>query len=154
MSASTESNRSVFSREPSTFDGKKGRQHTTSISVRGVEFDLNEHAKKQSWLARMWKTLDNDCMRPLLTSSKPTLIETLPECLLPCAKLCTSYEQMESSSYDNCSQNDGAEESEVFDMSYTEVGGGDSMVCSSPSKRIPLLNSGTKVQDYNAGFTS
>ena len=64
-----------------------------------------------------------------------------------------SHEQMESLSFGNTSENDEVE-GEVFDLSYTEVGGHDSMVCSSPSKRMPLLNSGVKIPDYNAGFTS
>ena len=35
-------------------------------------------------------------MKPFLTNSRPTLIETLPECCLPLAKLLTTDEQLAS----------------------------------------------------------
>ena len=156
MSSSIDSdNRSLFSREQKQFDGKK--QRTTSISVRGNESEFIEERRTSSVLARCWNTLDDSYLRPLLTSSKPTLVETLPECWSPCARLFTSYEQTEYSSLSasrNSNPNDGVEENEVFDLSYTEVGGKNSMVCSAPSNTMPLLNSNPKIQEYNAGFTS
>ena len=143
MSESTDSHRSVFSREPKTSDGK--RERTTSISVRKTELEMNESKKAScSLVARVWKTLDDGYLRPLLTSSKPTLIENLPGCCAPCARLFTSYEQMESSSSrkssdpnENSELLKNPEDDEVFDLSYTEVGGGSSMVCSIPSKTMP-----------------
>ena len=155
MSSSIDSHRSLFSREPKPLDGKKER--TTSISVRGTEFELNEERRTNSVLARFWKGLDDSYLRPLLTSTKPTLVETLPVWCGPCARLFTSYEQTEYSSLSasrNSNPNDGVEENEVFDLSYTEVGGKNSMVCSTPSNTIPLLHSNAKIQEYNAGFTS
>ena len=154
MSSSVDSHRSLFSRDPKAFDGKKVR--TTSISVRGTEPELNGERLTSSVLARFWNTLDDNYLRPLLTSSKPTLVETLPGCCAPCAKLFTSYDQTEYSSLSgsrNSNPNDGVEENEVFDLSYTE-GGGNSMVCSTPSNTIPLLHSNANIQEYNAGFTS
>ena len=160
MTASTESHRSVFSREPKAYSGT--RERTTSISVRKTEFELEENKKAScSFISRVWKTFDDGYMRPLLTSSKPTLIETLPGCCAPCARLFTSHEQMESSSSRKSSDpNEVSEllnssnEQETLHLSYTETGGGSSMVCSHPSKTSPLLDQKAKIPDYNAGFTS
>ena len=151
MSGSTESNPSVFSREPKEYGGKRNR--TASISVWGNDCEKNEaQTNSLSWISRSWNSFDNRFMRPLLTSTKPTLVETLPDCFSPCARIFTSHEQMELTSSRTCTPNEDAEEDEVFDLSYHEVGGSNSMVCSSPSK--PLLSPSTKVQDYNGGFTS
>lgn len=48
----------------------------------------------KAWLARIWGGFDTKYMKPLLTHSKPTLVETLPSCCLPLAKMLTSSEQL------------------------------------------------------------
>lgn len=45
-------------------------------------------------LARVWGNFDTRYMKPLLTHSRPTLLETLPVCLNPIARLLTTTEQM------------------------------------------------------------
>nr|XP_022914979.1 sodium/hydrogen exchanger 7 isoform X2 [Onthophagus taurus] len=45
-------------------------------------------------LARVWGSFDTNYMKPLLTHSKPTLLETLPVCCNPLARLLTTMEQM------------------------------------------------------------
>ena len=143
MSASTESQPSVFSRDPK---GKRGR--TVSISVRGNDCEKNDTSTSLSWISGTWNTFDNMFMRPLLTSTKPTLVETMPDCFTPVSRLFTSHEQMDLTLSRNSSPN---EENEVFDLTYHEAGS-NSMVCSSPSK--PLLTANNKPQDYNGGFSS
>ena len=147
MSASTESQRSVFSRQPKSYE----RTRTTSISVRKTEFEPNENKKcSPSLIARFWNRFDDKFMRPLLTASKPTLIETMPDFCGPCARLFTSYDQMDATSPHNISSNsDEVEDNVVYDLSYTEVGNGRSMVCSTP-----LIDPMSKAQEYNSGFTS
>ena len=49
---------------------------------------------KRSCMARIWKGLDSKLMKPLLTSSRPSLVETLPNFCSPCAHFLTSEEQM------------------------------------------------------------
>ena len=146
MSASTESQPSVFSRDPK---GKRGR--TVSISVRGNDCEKNDTGTSLSWISGTWNTFDNMFMRPLLTSTKPTLVETMPDCFTPVSRLFTSHEQMDMTLSRNSSPNDDAEENEVFDLTYHEAGS-NSMVCSSPSK--PLLTANNKLPDYNGGFSS
>ncbi|XP_068916885.1 sodium/hydrogen exchanger 7 isoform X4 [Tenebrio molitor] len=51
---------------------------------------LNEKA----FLARIWGSFDTRYMKPLLTHSRPTLLETLPVCCNPIARLLTTTEQM------------------------------------------------------------
>jgi len=48
----------------------------------------------KAWLARIWGGFDTKYMKPLLTHSKPTLVETLPGCCFPLAKMLTSSEQL------------------------------------------------------------
>lgn len=42
---------------------------------------------------RFWHSFDKNFMKPLLTNATPTLIETMPECCLPIAKILTTKEQ-------------------------------------------------------------
>ena len=51
-------------------------------------------APGKSALARLWSSVDDNLMKPLLTHSNPTLMETMPGCCLPLARLLTSTEQL------------------------------------------------------------
>lgn len=45
-------------------------------------------------LARWWAGLDTKYMKPFLTHARPTLLETLPVCCNPLARLLTTTEQL------------------------------------------------------------
>lgn len=45
-------------------------------------------------MARWWQGFDQKYMKPLLTHSRPTLLETLPSFLTPLARLLTTTEQL------------------------------------------------------------
>ncbi|XP_023244927.1 sodium/hydrogen exchanger 7 isoform X2 [Copidosoma floridanum] len=49
---------------------------------------------EKALLASMWGKFDNHYMKPLLTHSRPTLLETLPVCCTPLARLLTTTQQM------------------------------------------------------------
>ena len=49
---------------------------------------------EKSWLARLWNGVDDKFMKPLLTHSNPTLMETMPGCCLGLARILTSSEQL------------------------------------------------------------
>ncbi|XP_076453860.1 sodium/hydrogen exchanger 9-like [Babylonia areolata] len=49
---------------------------------------------EKAWLVAKWHDFDIRFMKPLLTNSRPTLIDTLPKCCLPFAKLFTTEEQL------------------------------------------------------------
>ncbi|XP_031335365.1 sodium/hydrogen exchanger 7 isoform X2 [Photinus pyralis] len=49
---------------------------------------------EKAFLARAWGSFDTHYMKPLLTHSRPTLLETLPVCCNPIARLLTTTEQM------------------------------------------------------------
>ena len=53
---------------------------------------------ERSGLLRWWQHFDVHFMKPLLTHSRPTLMETLPACCLPLARLLTSSEQLSEDS--------------------------------------------------------
>ncbi|XP_031627065.1 sodium/hydrogen exchanger 6 isoform X3 [Contarinia nasturtii] len=49
---------------------------------------------EKALLARIWGNFDKNYMKPLLTHSRPTLLETLPVCCNPLARLLTTTEQL------------------------------------------------------------
>ena len=49
---------------------------------------------EKSWVAELWSSFDTKFMKPFLTHSSPTLMETLPSCCLPLGRLLTSQEQL------------------------------------------------------------
>lgn len=60
------------------------------------EQNANQKQEKfeKAWLVRKWSNFDVMFMKPLLTHSRPTLMETLPSCCMPLARLLTSTEQL------------------------------------------------------------
>jgi hypothetical protein len=48
----------------------------------------------KAWLARIWGDFDVKYMKPFLTHARPTLLETLPVCCNPIARILTTTEQM------------------------------------------------------------
>ncbi|XP_070500001.1 sodium/hydrogen exchanger 7 isoform X2 [Chironomus tepperi] len=51
----------------------------------------------KAFLARVWGNFDSRYMKPLLTNSRPTLIETLPKCLTPLSRILTTTQQLSQS---------------------------------------------------------
>ncbi|XP_011304051.1 sodium/hydrogen exchanger 7 isoform X2 [Fopius arisanus] len=51
-------------------------------------------ANEKALLARIWGDFDTRYMKPLLTHSRPTLLETLPVCCTPLARLLTTAQQL------------------------------------------------------------
>lgn len=49
---------------------------------------------EKAWLVRKWYNFDSNFMKPLLTHARPSLMETMPDCCLPVARLLTSAQQM------------------------------------------------------------
>ncbi|KAH8279806.1 hypothetical protein KR054_006392 [Drosophila jambulina] len=80
MSGGTESNLDT------PVDGPNGSLGGTSGRRR------NSHEK--AILARIWGSFDTKYMKPLLTHSRPTLLETLPVCCNPIARLLTTTQQL------------------------------------------------------------
>nr|XP_023013493.1 sodium/hydrogen exchanger 7 isoform X2 [Leptinotarsa decemlineata] len=56
--------------------------------------DCPRQQNEKAFLARIWGSFDSHYMKPLLTHSRPTLLETLPVCCNPLARLLTTTEQM------------------------------------------------------------
>ena len=54
--------------------------------------DQNEYEK--AWLVRKWYNFDVNFMKPLLTHSRPSLMETMPQFCLPISRLLTSTQQL------------------------------------------------------------
>ncbi|XP_054082498.1 sodium/hydrogen exchanger 6 isoform X8 [Zeugodacus cucurbitae] len=60
----------------------------------GTQTAMNVKRNEKAFLARIWGNFDTKYMKPLLTHSRPTLLETLPVCCNPVARLLTTTEQL------------------------------------------------------------
>nr|CAD7428700.1 unnamed protein product [Timema monikensis] len=65
-------------------------ESTTPREISGSTTSSNEKAL----LARLWGDFDSRYMKPFLTHTRPTLLETLPVCCNSLARLLTTTEQM------------------------------------------------------------
>ena len=49
---------------------------------------------EKAWLFRVWSKFDVRYMKPFLTNSRPTLLDTTPICCAPIARILTTTEQL------------------------------------------------------------
>nr|XP_027201088.1 sodium/hydrogen exchanger 9-like isoform X3 [Dermatophagoides pteronyssinus] len=63
------------------------------ISIQNPNHHQNEYEK--AWLVRKWYNFDVNFMKPLLTHSRPTLLETMPKFCEPLSRILTSTQQLE-----------------------------------------------------------
>ncbi|OQV21402.1 Sodium/hydrogen exchanger 9 [Hypsibius exemplaris] len=70
---------------------------SSSVSNRaGQEYGSASHPSAttdRTWAAKLWRSFDVSYMKPLLTHSRPTLMDTLPDCCSPVARFLTSSRQ-------------------------------------------------------------
>ncbi|XP_037780939.1 sodium/hydrogen exchanger 7-like [Penaeus monodon] len=72
-------------RGPGAEDGGDGPAEGTGSSSSKYE---------KAWLFRIWSQFDVRFMKPFLTNSRPTLLDTTPLCCAPLARLLTTTEQL------------------------------------------------------------
>ncbi|XP_037709296.1 sodium/hydrogen exchanger 6 isoform X8 [Drosophila subpulchrella] len=63
-------------------------------SLGGPSGGRRRNSHEKAILARIWANFDTKYMKPLLTHSRPTLLETLPVCCNPIARLLTTTQQL------------------------------------------------------------
>ncbi|XP_050741326.1 sodium/hydrogen exchanger 6 isoform X8 [Drosophila biarmipes] len=63
-------------------------------SLGGTSGGRRRNSHEKAILARIWGNFDTKYMKPLLTHSRPTLLETLPVCCNPIARLLTTTQQL------------------------------------------------------------
>ncbi|XP_022252192.1 sodium/hydrogen exchanger 9-like isoform X2 [Limulus polyphemus] len=82
----------------------------------------NRTPYEKAWLVRKWHNFDVMFMKPLLTHSQPTLMETLPGCCLPFSKLLTTEKQL---SQEGIMHNDDDSDSdlEIIESNFTTFRG-------------------------------
>ncbi|XP_037076021.1 sodium/hydrogen exchanger 7-like isoform X3 [Pollicipes pollicipes] len=68
----------------SAMEGRRGQQNETGA----------RDNPEKALLVRLWSDFDTSFMKPLLTHSRPTLLETMPLCCHPLARLLTSTQQL------------------------------------------------------------
>lgn len=54
----------------------------------------HQNSYEKAWLVRKWYNFDVNFMKPLLTHSRPSLMETMPQFCLPLTRLLTSTQQL------------------------------------------------------------
>ncbi|XP_016987509.1 sodium/hydrogen exchanger 6 isoform X4 [Drosophila rhopaloa] len=63
-------------------------------SLGGPSGGRRRNSHEKAILARIWGNFDTKYMKPMLTHSRPTLLETLPVCCNPIARLLTTTQQL------------------------------------------------------------
>ncbi|XP_050717131.1 sodium/hydrogen exchanger 7-like isoform X3 [Eriocheir sinensis] len=63
-------------------------------SEEGVDSATDSSKYEKAWLLRIWSQFDVRYMKPFLTNSRPTLLDTTPLCCAPLARLLTTTEQL------------------------------------------------------------
>ncbi|XP_042889452.1 sodium/hydrogen exchanger 7-like isoform X3 [Penaeus japonicus] len=90
-------------RGPGAEDGGEG-------PVEGVSSSSSKYEK--AWLFRIWSQFDVRFMKPFLTNSRPTLLDTTPLCCAPLARILTTTEQLTQQLYTSLSSLADQEEEE------------------------------------------
>ncbi|XP_059156900.1 sodium/hydrogen exchanger 6-like isoform X3 [Physella acuta] len=65
-----------------------------SVTSIGLPAPNSLRVTEKAWLVARWYNFDMRFMKPLLTNCRPTLMETLPKCCLPFARVFTTDEQI------------------------------------------------------------
>ncbi|KAG8281746.1 sodium:proton antiporter activity protein [Homalodisca vitripennis] len=99
----------------------------------GARSGAGSHDK--AWLAKVWGDLDVRYMKPLLTHARPTLLETLPVCCTPLARLLTTTEQLTQER----AHRSGSDSDLCLEETEMNVGGGDH-VSTFPQHRVAIYS--------------
>ncbi|CAH1965055.1 unnamed protein product [Acanthoscelides obtectus] len=94
---STQGVHSVYNSMENAFGGgstPRGGGGGDWSEINGSSEFPKSHQNEKAFLARIWGSFDTHYMKPLLTHSRPTLLDTLPVCCNPLARLLTTTEQM------------------------------------------------------------
>lgn len=85
---------------PSSLELGRGESESADGTPRrpGIQQQQQRSPYEKAWLVRKWYNFDVRFMKPLLTNSRPTLIDTLPDCCLPIARVLTTTEQLNDDS--------------------------------------------------------
>ncbi|XP_017465094.1 PREDICTED: sodium/hydrogen exchanger 6 isoform X3 [Rhagoletis zephyria] len=83
-----------MSRRRSSLDVDVDVEGAGGLGDASTQAAINAKRNEKAFLARIWGNFDSKYMKPLLTHSRPTLLETLPVCCNPVARLLTTTEQL------------------------------------------------------------
>ena len=88
------SNPRCYGTSSSSFEAHSVPTETTAILTSVPTISGENNAGGKSLLAKYWSVFDQRYMKPLLTHSNPTLMDTLPVWCLPLGRMLTSNEQL------------------------------------------------------------
>ncbi|XP_025079094.1 sodium/hydrogen exchanger 9-like isoform X3 [Pomacea canaliculata] len=77
--------------------------HSFSQQMTASGIQMSGSRSEKAWLVGKWYNFDMRFMKPLLTHARPSLMDTMPKCCLPLARLLTTEEQL---SQGICNEND------------------------------------------------
>ncbi|XP_038108025.1 sodium/hydrogen exchanger 7 isoform X5 [Culex quinquefasciatus] len=101
-------------------------------------------------LARVWGNFDTRFMKPLLTHSRPTLLETLPVCLSPLARLLTTTEQLTQEGPTRRADSD----SDLCIDEDDRTSRGDSSIRRNSINRLEIMDDSVHGSLHSVNFTS
>lgn len=92
--------------------------HESSCQTIITNDDTGEQAYENASLVRRWRYLDNNFIKPILTNSQPTLMDTLPSCLSGLARFLTSDEQFMLRQMRQRSSDDGDHQNNINSQTH------------------------------------
>ncbi|XP_073992559.1 na[+]/H[+] hydrogen exchanger 3 isoform X2 [Rhodnius prolixus] len=91
---------------PYAGSGRNATYNSTGNTNGEAETPTSPRGGDKAWLAKIWGDFDTNFMKPLLTHARPTLLETLPVCCNPIARVLTTTQQMTQEPYRSESDSD------------------------------------------------
>ncbi|GAV00572.1 hypothetical protein RvY_11399 [Ramazzottius varieornatus] len=103
----------------------------------------NSSSRDRTWAARLWRSFDVSYVKPLLTHSRPTLMDTCPECCAPLARFLTSSRQFGK---DRWRDDDDDDRSGFANHDSVLENDSDTVITMRPSESIVAMSTVTSAQ--------
>ncbi|KAK3596908.1 hypothetical protein CHS0354_031687 [Potamilus streckersoni] len=129
-----------YQRQYSTMQNtSEAQSENTASGPEQAEQEIKIRSFGKAYLIKIWYNFDMKYMKPFLTNSRPTLMDTLPKCCLPIAKLLTTAEQLSQGVIGGGT--DGDSDAEMI-IDHSEASLGENSYVS-PSLNSPNTQDGT-----------
>ncbi|XP_041355258.1 sodium/hydrogen exchanger 9-like isoform X8 [Gigantopelta aegis] len=103
----------------------------------------------KAWLVAKWHHFDVLFMKPLLTNSRPSLLDTLPKCCFPLAKIFTTEEQLSQGELKADSDSDT---DMIIDNTQMSIGGSSEIIAPSANNHTAEMQpNAAEKQEMRAG---
>ncbi|XP_041355244.1 sodium/hydrogen exchanger 9-like isoform X6 [Gigantopelta aegis] len=139
-------------RQYRSMDSPVTEQHTSHNSTGPPPPEESQPGPKKpdkAWLVAKWHHFDVLFMKPLLTNSRPSLLDTLPKCCFPLAKIFTTEEQLSQGELKADSDSDT---DMIIDNTQMSIGGSSEIIAPSANNHTAEMQpNAAEKQEMRAG---